>query len=156
MLSNGDGEAGGQSALVAPITLRGQPIGALQLHETEGARQWTEDEIALVEAVSEQLALAAENLRLFDETRRRAARERLTREITDNIRAAVTVEDAIQRAVQEMGRALGASEMVARIGTEQDLLSSSRGNVPSSLRGDVPSARPEQGRKVSRGGDDHE
>jgi GAF domain-containing protein len=150
-LSAVEGEAEGESrsALVTPIALRGEIIGALGIHDEDGARQWTDDEVALVEAVTERMALAVENLRLLDETQRHAARERLTREITDNIRAAVTVEDAIQRAVREMGRALGASEMVARIGTEQDLLS-------GSSRGDVPSARPEQSRRVSRGGDEHE
>jgi GAF domain-containing protein/HAMP domain-containing protein len=71
---SGDGEeepAPAQSALVTPITLRGQIIGALGLQETEGARQWTADEIALVEAVADQMALAIENARLFAEAQRR-------------------------------------------------------------------------------------
>ena len=71
---SGDGEeepAPAQSALVTPITLRGQIIGALGLQETEGARQWTTDEIALVEAVADQMALAIENARLFAEAQRR-------------------------------------------------------------------------------------
>jgi GAF domain-containing protein/HAMP domain-containing protein len=153
--SEAEGES--RSALVAPIALRGGVIGALGIHDEDGARQWTDDEVALVEAVTERMALAVENLRLLDETQHRAARERLTREITDSIRAAVTVEDAIQRAVREMGRALGASEMVARMGTEQDLLSrSSRDDVSSLSRDDIPSARPEQSRRVSREGDEHE
>ncbi|HID64294.1 MAG TPA: GAF domain-containing protein [Anaerolineae bacterium] len=71
---SGDGDGGetqAQSALVAPITLRGQVIGALGLQEAEGTRQWTADEIALVEAVADQMALAIENARLFEETQRR-------------------------------------------------------------------------------------
>jgi GAF domain-containing protein/CHASE3 domain sensor protein len=71
---SGDGEeepAPAQSALVTPITLRGQIIGALGLQEAEGARQWTADEIALVEAVADQMALAIENARLFEEAQRR-------------------------------------------------------------------------------------
>jgi GAF domain-containing protein/HAMP domain-containing protein len=156
-LSEGEAEGESRSALVAPIALRGGVIGALGIHDEDGARQWTDDEVALVEAVTERMALAVENLRLLDETQHRAARERLTREITDSIRGAVTVEDAIQRAVREMGRALGASEMVARIGTEQDLFSrSSRDDVSSLSRDDIPSARPEQSRRVSREGDEHE
>jgi GAF domain-containing protein len=109
--------------LVVPIMLSGQPIGALGVKAPEGGRQWSEEDVALAEAVAEQLGLAAENLRLLDQTQRRAAREQLTRQITDSIRAAVNVEDAMQRAIQELGRALHASEMIARIGTERDLLS---------------------------------
>ncbi len=67
----GGGETQAQSALVAPITLRGQVIGTLGLQEAEGIRQWTADEIALVEAVADQMALAIENARLFEEAQRR-------------------------------------------------------------------------------------
>jgi GAF domain-containing protein/CHASE3 domain sensor protein len=67
----GGGETQARSALVTPITLRGQVIGALGLHEAEGTRQWTADEIALVEAVADQMALAIENARLFEEAQRR-------------------------------------------------------------------------------------
>jgi GAF domain-containing protein len=111
-----------------PITLRGQTIGVLGLEDPEGTYQWSEEDQALVEAVSQQLALALENARLLDVTQRRAARERLSREITDTIRSAASVEDAIQRAVNEIGRVLGVSEMVARLGTEQDLLAGQGGN----------------------------
>jgi len=76
MALSGSGDGGGgetqvQSALVAPITLRGQVIGTLGLQEAEGTRQWTADEIALVEAVADQMALAIENARLFEEAQRR-------------------------------------------------------------------------------------
>jgi len=74
MPGSGDGEeepAPAQSALVTPITLRGQVIGALGLQEVDRTRQWTADEIALVEAVADQMALAVENARLFEEAQRR-------------------------------------------------------------------------------------
>jgi GAF domain-containing protein len=61
----GDGE--GRSALVAPITLRGEVIGALGFHE-EDSRQWTDEETALIEDVATQVSLAVENVRLFDQT----------------------------------------------------------------------------------------
>ncbi len=67
-----DGGTDAKSAIVAPIVLRGQTIGALGLHETERAREWTEDEKALIAAVSEEMAIAVENARLLAETQRRA------------------------------------------------------------------------------------
>ncbi len=113
----GNGAAGGMShsALVAPITLRGAVIGALGIHDDDGARQWTNDEIALVEAVAERMALAAENLRLLDETQRRAAREWLTREITDKMRRAVDMDDLMQTTIQEMTAALGTSSAFVQL-----------------------------------------
>jgi len=61
-----------ESALAAPLTLRGEVIGALSLYEEGQERQWSEDDIALVEAVSAQVSMAVENARLFEEIRRTA------------------------------------------------------------------------------------
>jgi GAF domain-containing protein len=111
----------GRAALVAPISLRGEIIGALGLHETENKRRWTDDEIALIEAVADQMALAIENARLFEQVQSRAARERLIREITDRVRGAVDVESILQTTVQEVGKALGASHGLVRLGTKMEL-----------------------------------
>lgn len=56
-----------QAALAVPLKLRGQVIGALDLYETEQPREWSSDDIALVEAVAEQMALAIENARAYAE-----------------------------------------------------------------------------------------
>ncbi len=55
------------TALVSPITLRGEVIGALGFHEDD-SRQWTADEIALIEDVAMQVSLAVENVHLFEQT----------------------------------------------------------------------------------------
>jgi GAF domain-containing protein/HAMP domain-containing protein len=104
-------------ALVAPIMLRGQPIGALGFRG-EG-RQWSDDDIALAEAIAEQLALAADNLRLLDETQRRAAHERLTGEVTARMRETLDMETVLKTAVDEMYQALGLDEIVIRLATEE-------------------------------------
>ena len=105
-----------QSALVAPITLRGQVIGALGLQEAEGARQWTADEIALVEAIADQMALAIENARLFEEAQRRL------REITtlyEASQACLSISDQesllaaiIEAATRTTGATLGSVMLV--------------------------------------------
>ena len=56
-----------QTALVAPVTLRGEAIGVLGF-QGENGRQWTADEILLLEDVADQVALAVENARLFEQT----------------------------------------------------------------------------------------
>lgn len=69
---NGGKKPGVQAALAAPIKLRDQAIGIVDLQETDAPRRWTDDEIALVQTISDQVALALENARLFEETLRRA------------------------------------------------------------------------------------
>ncbi len=105
------------SALVAPIIFGGTVIGAVGIHDQDVDRQWSEHDLALVQAVVERMGQVAESLRLLDETQRREARERLTRQITDQIRSALTVEDAIQRALEQLGNAFDA-EMVGEMNVE--------------------------------------
>jgi GAF domain-containing protein len=118
LAGNGERETIHHSALVAPITLRGEVIGALGIHD-DGARQWTPEEVALVEAVVERMALAAENLRLLDETQRRAARERLLNEITARIRAATTLEGVLNSAVREISQVTGANYAAINLELEE-------------------------------------
>ncbi len=58
-----------QSALISPLTLRDTPLGALGVIDQDD-RQWTEDDLAIIEAISAQAALALENARLIEETQR--------------------------------------------------------------------------------------
>jgi GAF domain-containing protein/DNA-binding LacI/PurR family transcriptional regulator len=99
-------EASDNLKLTIPIMLRDQPIGAIGLQAQEGKRQWSPDEIALAQEIGEQFALAAESLRLLDETQRRAARERLVAEITTKIRASTDPQTMLQTAAQELQNAL--------------------------------------------------
>ncbi len=103
--------------LVAPIALRDEIIGALGLQDVEGDRRWTDDEIALIEAVADQMALAIENARLIEDTRRRAERERLLAEISARVRASTDVDTILRTAVLELGRALRASDGLIHLGT---------------------------------------
>ncbi len=61
-----------KAALAVPLKLRGQVIGALDFYETEQPRQWSSDDIALVESVAEQVALAVENARAYAELQKTA------------------------------------------------------------------------------------
>jgi len=104
------------AALVVPITLRGQVLGILGVHEAGEERCWTDDEIVLVEAVADQMALAIENACLLDETRQRAEQERLVANITAQVRSSMDAETILQTAVRELGAALGADRAFVKLG----------------------------------------
>ena len=57
------------------------------------------------------MALSAENARLFEETSRRAERERLVTEITSRIRSTNDPEEMIRTALDELRNALGAADI---------------------------------------------
>jgi GAF domain-containing protein len=126
----GLGEGAGEF-LSIPIKVRedADPIGVLETHK-EG--RWTDVEINLLEALADQLGIALEGARLYQEAQRRAARERLTREITDEMRSAVEVDHIIQAAVDEIFDVLGASHAFVRLGAVEALADDL---VPSSQSG---------------------
>lgn len=95
---------------MVPIKLHGETIGNLIVKSPEGS-DWNQDQVDLINAVAERVALSAENARLFDETTRRAERERLVTEITSKIRSTNDPEEMIRTALEELRNALGATQI---------------------------------------------
>lgn len=93
-----------------PITLRGEPIGTLSVQVPKSERLGR-DQIDLIRAVAERVALSAENARLFEETNTRAARERIVSDITNKIRSTNDPNEMIQTAMTELQRVLGATRV---------------------------------------------
>lgn len=96
----------GRSALIAPLRLRNQVIGTLALEETDEVRPWTKDEIELVEAVSQQVALALESARLFEESRVRAEEMAVLNELGLALTARLTTDEVLGEAYRGASRLL--------------------------------------------------
>jgi GAF domain-containing protein/HAMP domain-containing protein len=99
------------SAVAVPIRLQNQVIGILDIRSADPGRAWTEDEIAVIEATAERLALALENARLFEETSSRAAREHAVAEITTKIRETNDPQVMIRTAIEELQHVLNVSRV---------------------------------------------
>lgn len=96
--------------IAIPIELRGEIIGTLVV-QSPSAEVLNQDQLDLIKAVAERVALSAENARLFEETTRRAERERLVSDITGKIRSANDPQTMIRTAMEELRTALGASHV---------------------------------------------
>ena len=94
------------SGLYVPIVLRGEVIGYINLEEADQKRLWSEEEISLVKSVSDQVAQALENVRLLEETQRRAEREHLVATISTRMRESNDPQVILQTAVDELRQAL--------------------------------------------------
>jgi len=90
------------SALAAPITLRGQVIGALDLFDPDRPRAWTDDDLALVDAVTSQVALAVENARLFEQTQEALSQTETLYQISRRIVTAADLPSLYQVIVDEL------------------------------------------------------
>jgi len=109
-----------RAALALPIRLGGQTIGVLDFYDEREGRVWTEDEKLLVEELADQIALALDNARLFEQTERRAHRERLTAELSGKIHGAGDVRSILATAAEGLGRALGVSRALIRLESPSD------------------------------------
>jgi GAF domain-containing protein len=89
-------------------------MGALDVQSTMPSA-FGEDDIAILTTIADQLAVAVQNARLFDQTSRQAQRERLVGEITGKIRAANDIDSMLRVAVSELRTALGVSHGAVRL-----------------------------------------
>ena len=71
-----------RSVLIAPLILYDQLIGVLGVEEDNPGHLWSSEEIALLEAISNQVSLTLDNARLVEETQLRSEQMRLLQEIT--------------------------------------------------------------------------
>lgn len=106
----------GKTALI-PIKIRGRVLGGVKLHKENG--KWTKGQLDLAEALADQISVALESARLFDQSQRRAARERVIGEVSAKMRENLSVEKVMQVAAEELHKALGGIETKIWLDTEE-------------------------------------
>jgi GAF domain-containing protein len=109
----------GRATLAMPVRVGGHVIGVLEGRKPQDAGGWTPDEMAMLESLTEQLSAAVDRARLYEDTQRRTAEERLMGEITARMRETLDVDTVLQTAIQEMGTALGLSRIEVWMGETQ-------------------------------------
>jgi GAF domain-containing protein len=95
--------------LTVPVKFRDQVIGVIHVESTEQSRNWTDDEITVVQSISDRAAFALENARLLEEANRRAKQEEAIAHITSQIGSSTNFDHILQTTVEELGRTLGAT-----------------------------------------------
>jgi PAS domain S-box-containing protein len=89
-------EIGKEKTLATPIKLHDQIIGSLGIQETNGGHGWSPNEIALIEAVSDQVALALENARHFAETQKSAQQRQVLNELARSLATRLDVTTVLE------------------------------------------------------------
>ncbi|TLN00512.1 GAF domain-containing protein, partial [bacterium] len=98
-----------RATAAASIQVRGETVGIIRVQDTGVDREWTDDELNTIKSVADQVAVALENARLFEQTVRRAEREKKALEITNKIRSTNDPQEMLRIAVEELQGALKAS-----------------------------------------------
>jgi len=102
--------------LAVPIRVRGEVIGVLDTHKPAEEGGWTDEEVALLEELTDQLGEALEGARLYRDTQRRAAREQLISHVVNRMRSAVDMETLMQTTIREVANILGVSSAFVQLG----------------------------------------
>ncbi|NDJ35304.1 MAG: GAF domain-containing protein [Chloroflexi bacterium] len=110
---NGDSEP----RLAIPIRVRGEVVGAFQF-VGENIADITDEDLGLIEAVMDRVSVALDNLRLVEQTARRAEYEQVVNEITAKIVGSTDINLILQTTVQELGRILRAPNISIQLRRE--------------------------------------
>lgn len=108
-----------ERTLATPLKLHDQVIGTLGIQETDGGRGWSPNEIALVEAVGEQVALALENAQHFAETQRAATQMQVLNELGQALAASLSVNEVLEESYRGASRLIDASNFYIALYDEE-------------------------------------
>ncbi len=110
---------GGRREVSVPISLRGENIGTL-IVQVPANEKINTDQMDLIRAVAERVALSAENARLFEETNRRAEREQVISDISAKISTSVRTENILKTTAQELNLILDGAEVLIKLGIDRN------------------------------------
>jgi len=95
---------------VIPIKIRGHLLGGVKLRKDKEDGAWTKEQLELAKTLAEQISISLESARLFDQSQRRVARERVIGDASARMRETLSIESVLQAAAEELHKALGGME----------------------------------------------
>ncbi|GAB4424480.1 MAG: hypothetical protein Kow002_14000 [Anaerolineales bacterium] len=99
-----------EQTIEIPLMLRNRKVGKFKLNRKPGFSGWTEQEINFATEIASQTALVLDNIRLLEETKRRAQREQAISGIANRVRETLDLDTVLRTSAAELQRALGLEE----------------------------------------------
>jgi GAF domain-containing protein len=106
---------GDEQVLGVPIILRGQQLGAMEFR-TAKEQGWSSRSLDLARIISGRLALALDNIRLYEQAQILANREQMANQVAARLQTKTDVDALIEIATESFRDALGATRANIRLG----------------------------------------
>ncbi|EKE04717.1 MAG: two-component sensor histidine kinase [uncultured bacterium] len=103
-----------KSFIISPISYREVPLGILVLHYVNSYKQFSQAEINLISAISDQSAVVIHQAQLYDQLQDRSNRERLLRAIINEVLTSANQQEAVQSIAAEVGKLFDADRVAIR------------------------------------------
>ena len=114
-------KTGVHSLIGIPLLLYGESQGVVIVSSKNPDKSFTGEEVRFFESLVQQLTITWQNQRLLTSLEQRLRRERIIRQLTGKIYAAVGVENILQTTVSELTKALDAPGGIVQLGTPHAL-----------------------------------
>ncbi len=98
-----------QSEMAVPLIVGDEILGVYDIQSDE-INRFTDEDVSIQTTLASQVAVALQNARSYQQAQQLAEHEALINVIGQRIQGTTSVEDALQVAVRELGRALGAKQ----------------------------------------------
>ncbi len=106
------------TTLMVPLKVLNQVIGVIGLERKDPDHLWTDEEVAIAQAIANRAGITLENARLLEESQRRAIKERTIFDATERISSAANIENILYTTAEEIERVLGSSEVILQLNND--------------------------------------
>jgi putative methionine-R-sulfoxide reductase with GAF domain len=107
-----------RSEMSVPLVVGDAILGVMDVQSNE-VNRFSQEDVSILTTLGAQVAVSLQNARSYARAQRQAEREALINAISERIQSTNSVEAALQVAVRELGRALGAQHTAIRLGLER-------------------------------------
>ncbi len=105
----------GEQVLSVPIVLRGQMLGAMEFRAAS-SQAWNDRSLELARIIAQRLALALDNIRLYEHAQTIANREHTANQVAARLQTKTDIDSLVAAAAETFQQALGATRTSIRLG----------------------------------------
>jgi GAF domain-containing protein len=106
-----------ENKLELPIIVRGNKIGSIEIAKQDVRAEWTEDEEQVLSTLSDQLGIALDSARLFNETQLRASTEKIIGDINAEIWESLEINSILRTTAEKLQQSLELPEVSIKMTT---------------------------------------